>query len=201
MREMFTQHVGIVLAMLCGVLVLLLGAFLSRRRRRGARPIEIARVVTTSGATADAPVERQVAGSEAEALVREDGVAGIGLDRVEIAQALEDAEKDGLEHKLPALHLALARCQIADGEPEAAAELLRKSILGAAKADDKATHAAARVLLGDIAHARGDATTACEHWQMARALFHELGNGDEHAAVEGRMLKNGCPTDWVLTDF
>ena len=47
----------------------------------------------------------------------------------------------------------------------------------------------------------GDLTTACEHWQIARALFHELKQGRDHAAVETRMLRNGCPTDWVLTDF
>ncbi len=65
----------------------------------------------------------------------------------------------------------------------------------------KAIHAKARVALGDLAHANGDPTTACEHWQIARALFHEL----KQAAITPRSrracCKNGCPTDWVLTDF
>jgi hypothetical protein len=78
---------------------------------------------------------------------------------------------------------------------------LRKSIRGAAGAELKETHARARLALGDLAHESGDLTTACEHWQIARALFHELKQSREHDAAEQRMLRNGCPTDWVLTDF
>jgi hypothetical protein len=57
------------------------------------------------------------------------------------------------------------------------------------------------VVLGDLAHKDGDLTTACEHWQIARALFVELKQDGAHESVEVRMLRNGCPTDWVLTDF
>jgi hypothetical protein len=32
-------------------------------------------------------------------------------------------------------------------------------------------------------------------------LFHELREVEDHAEAEQRMLRNGCPTDWVLTDF
>jgi len=87
------------------------------------------------------------------------------------------------------------------GETSAAADLLRKSILGATSAGQKDTHAKARLALGDIAHSNGDPATACEHWQIARSLFRELRQSGEHDAVEGRMRRNGCPTDWVLTDF
>ena len=87
------------------------------------------------------------------------------------------------------------------GETSAAAELLRQSIRAATSAGHKDAHAKARLALGDLAQAGGDPVTACEHWQIARSLFRELRRSREHDAVEARMRRNGCPTDWVLTDF
>ncbi len=123
------------------------------------------------------------------------------LDGAALAAAVHDAETRGEKGRLPGLYLSLAQCRIQEGETADAEEFLRKSIRGAASAELKATHARARLALGDIAHKSGDLTTACEHWQIARALFHELNERREHEAVESRMLRNGCPTDWVLTDF
>lgn len=122
-------------------------------------------------------------------------------DAAMLTAAVQEAETNGHMEKLPELYLSMARCEIEAGKTNEAEELLRKSILGAGSSQQKSVHAQARLTLGDLVHARGDFTTACEHWQIARALFHELKQPHEHEAVEGRMLRNGCPTDWVLTDF
>jgi hypothetical protein len=62
-------------------------------------------------------------------------------------------------------------------------------------------HGAARLALGEAAHLAGDLTSACEQWQMARTAFLEGGDTEQHDRIEKRMRENGCPTDWVLTDF
>lgn len=124
-----------------------------------------------------------------------------GLDTPSIEKAIREAEAKGQPDKLPSLYYVLAQRLIETGETVRAQELLRRSIRGAATADQDEVHARARVGLGDLAHADGDLTTACEHWQIARALFVELKQHGGHEAVEARMLRNGCPTDWVLTDF
>jgi hypothetical protein len=123
------------------------------------------------------------------------------LDAAALMAAVAEAEGSGQIRRLPGLYLSLARWRLDSGETGVAEDLLRKSIRGATAADLKDTHAKARVALGDIAHAGGDLATACEHWQIARALFRELRQSREHDAVDARMQRNGCPTDWVLTDF
>lgn len=87
------------------------------------------------------------------------------------------------------------------GEEEAAAESLRNAIILATKIGNRQLHAAARLELGDIAQVQGDLHTACEHWQMARSLYEEEQSDRDAKRCESRMMSNGCPTDWVLTDF
>lgn len=123
------------------------------------------------------------------------------LDGAALMTAVGEAEATGQVRRLPGLYLSLAQWRLASGETGAAEDLLRKSIRGATTAGLEDTHAKARLALGDIAHAGGDLATACEHWQIARTLFRELRQSREHDAVETRMRRNGCPTDWVLTDF
>jgi hypothetical protein len=55
--------------------------------------------------------------------------------------------------------------------------------------------------LAEAAYISGDLTSACEHWHLARGAYLASGQIEEHARVEKRMRDNGCPTDWVLTDF
>lgn len=62
-------------------------------------------------------------------------------------------------------------------------------------------HATARMALAERALDDNDLTTACEHWQMARSAFESSGRSDAQKHVEALMSDNGCPTDWVLTDF
>ena len=124
-----------------------------------------------------------------------------GLDTPAVERAIREAKARGQQDQLPSLYYVLAHRTIETGEMAKVQELLRMSIRNAKRAGQEQVHAQARVTLGDLAHTEGDLTTACEHWQIARALFVELKQHADHEAVEARMLRNGCPTDWVLTDF
>lgn len=168
--------VGVVVAALLATLGALLVRNL-RRRRRAPAAATVAEELT-------APVAK---------IATIDGPA--------LLAAVEEAEAEGAARRLPGLYLSLAQWRIDSGDAAPAGELLRKSIRGASTAGLKDTHAKARVALGDLAQAAGDPVTACEHWQIARQLFHELGQRSDFDAVDARMLRNGCPTDWVLTDF
>lgn len=177
MKEMLAQTVGsgpvIVAALMIAALALIL---LLALRRRGQRRRE------ASSALAEAPVPT-------------------ALDAAALTAALSEAQAGGQQRRLPGLYLSLARCRLDEGKTAAAEELLRKCILAAVEAGLEEAHARARLALGDIAQAGGDLATACEHWQIARGIFFQLKRERDHHAVEGRMLRNGCPTDWVLTDF
>lgn len=115
--------------------------------------------------------------------------------------AVKEAEAEGADARLAGLYLTLAQRQLDNGEAHDAAEMMRKAIRAATASGQKSAHAKARVALGDLVQASGDPATACEHWQIARTLFHELGQRSDFDAVDARMLRNGCPSDWVLTDF
>lgn len=78
---------------------------------------------------------------------------------------------------------------------------LRRAIVLATQLGDTVVHAAARLELGDHVAMRDDMTTACEHWQMARQIYWDESRAAELASVDQRMIKAGCPTDWVLNDF
>ncbi len=183
MRETLAQNAGIVWALL-GALFVICGLFVIalRRRRRTRRVAAVPSHPSTLHLVASVVTPKR-------------------LDSAELTAAVRDAETNGQHEKLPELYFSLAKCRIEAGEASDAEELLRKCIRGAARLQRKVVHARARVALGDLAHDNGDATTACEHWQIARALYFELKQSHDHDAVEMRMLKNGCPTDWVLTDF
>lgn len=127
-------------------------------------------------------------------------------EREAIAVAIADAENVALKSEraagsLAELYLALAVLERKAGDEAAAAPLLRKSVVLAQEAGHAAIHAKARLELGDQAQASGDLPTACEHWQIARALFDQLDMADLKADAAARMHENRCPTDWVLTDF
>jgi len=180
MTEMLTQPVGTGLLFVAALLVsaFALVLFLALRRRRR---------------------HRREAPSEAQALA--EVAPPSGLDAAALTAALSEAEAAGQRRRLPGLYLSLARCRLDEGKTAAAEELLRLCILAAAEPGLDETHARARLALGDIAQAAGDLATACEHWQIARGIFFQLNRSSDHDAAERRMLRNGCPTDWVLTDF
>lgn len=118
-----------------------------------------------------------------------------------LTKDIERAERSGEQAKLPSLFIALASHKLAGGDVVEASDLLRNSIRLSVSLGRHEEHARARLELGDIARTAGDLTTACEHWQIARRLFHQLAHAEQLAAAESRMSDHGCPTDWVLNDF
>ena len=118
----------------------------------------------------------------------------------EIEASLERAEVAGRDNDVALLSLYLARRRKAAGQADYV-EGIRRCIRLAAQLGLKELHGEARLDLGDEARAAGDLTTACEHWQIARALFEEAKLAAKRDSAEARMKRFGCPTDWVLNDF
>jgi tetratricopeptide (TPR) repeat protein len=118
-----------------------------------------------------------------------------------ILAVIENAIADGETTTLSGLYFKLAAAYGAEGDLRARMEALRSAAGNGALYGPHAAHAAARLALGEAAQAAGDLTSACEQWQLARTAFLEGGDTDQHARVEKQMRENGCPTDWVLTDF
>jgi len=116
-------------------------------------------------------------------------------------ERIREAEAAGDTRALAGLYLASAREARENGSSDEAANRLRASIRASATGKDRQTQAEARLELADIAREAGDLTTACEHWQIARALFHEDARKGEVFATETLMRRHGCPTDWILNDF
>lgn len=125
-------------------------------------------------------------------------VADIGAIADKIAAAEANDSRKG---ELAALYLELARAYVADGRGDAALGAFRSAAGNGALHGPADVHAEARLALGEVAQAAGDLTGACEQWQIAKSVFHDLGMRDAHGKVDARMRANGCPTDWVLTEF
>lgn len=107
-----------------------------------------------------------------------------------------DAIGEQAEH-----HLALADRHHIDGDDTKRLSALRSAAGLAARGGVHHVHAAARLQLAELAFESGDLTEACEQWQLARVALLASGQNAEHDALDERMRANGCPTDWVLTDF
>ena len=118
-----------------------------------------------------------------------------------LLRAIEEAERGGQEKDLAGLYLQHARELLNDARSADAAQVFTKCVRFAAKHDQRLIQAEARLELGDVARTNGDLTTACEHWQLARTLLHEMKKLSEFDTVDRKMRQNGCPTDWVLNDF
>lgn len=120
---------------------------------------------------------------------------------VDWAARVAGAEAAGDQRALASAYLAYARAELAAGRTEAAAGHLRTSLRAATQGRSPALQAEARLELAELARAAGDLTTACEHWQIARSLFHDLADAARLGETERLMRQHGCPTDWVLNDF
>jgi hypothetical protein len=99
------------------------------------------------------------------------------------------------------IYLQLARLLSAQGDEAACLVALRSAAGLAVQHGPRSVHAEARLELAEAAYKAGDLTGACEQWQMARTALLDDGQKEAHARVDKRMRDNGCPTDWVLTDF
>lgn len=118
-----------------------------------------------------------------------------------IGKKIEAALARGEKTLLSCLYYELAAGHERLGKVDARMSALRSAAGYGALHGPPEAHAAARLALGEAAHRAGDLTTACEQWQMARTAYLQAGDTEHHARVEKRMRENGCPTDWVLTDF
>jgi hypothetical protein len=166
------------------------------RTRQPTRQAEIMSVIHTdrplSGDENEAAAEAAVPAPD---LPKPEAKATDWPQRIEAAEAAKDLAS------VASHYLSFAREEIAAGQAERAAEHLRSSVRAAAKGKFAAIQAEARLELADLARVAGDLTTACEHWQIARGLFHQLQQAAELGETEKLMQQHGCPTDWVLNDF
>lgn len=115
-----------------------------------------------------------------------------------LTQALAHAEAIGDDAEEARLSLEIGR-RLPHGD--AAERHLRRAVILATQLRDTRLHSAARLELGDRVAARGDMTTACEHWQIARQIYWDENRANDLAEADRRMIAAGCPTDWVLNDF
>lgn len=116
-----------------------------------------------------------------------------------IEERLKAAKAAG--EPLAELYLTLGRARLTAGDEREGLECLRSAAGLAARSGPALVHAEARIELAEAALRSGDPTSACEHWQMARMAFLDIGDAASGDKVDKRMRSNGCPTDWVLTDF
>lgn len=183
------------------VLVLIVLFFLLAAARRNSR-----QNAADGASEADSPVgptPLPVMSGATEVLTEASERPAIQLhDQADALQVeVEAAEEADETIKLAHLYLQLGRARIAAGEEQAGLEALRSSAGLAALYKAPRIHAEARLELAEAAIRHGDPTTACEHWQMARMAFLDEGDKKEGDKIDRRMRAQGCPTDWVLTDF
>ncbi|MDX2258418.1 MAG: hypothetical protein NW205_05820 [Hyphomicrobiaceae bacterium] len=115
--------------------------------------------------------------------------------------AIRQAEEARDPMRIARLLLERALAALAASDLAAAGRDLRRATLIAAEHGYRDIHARCRLELAGLAEADGDLITACEHWHMARDLYREERATALADDIESRMRRNGCPTDWVLTQF
>lgn len=190
---------------LCLLVVLLLLA--RARRRRNAAQQNGSVPEALYGASLESPGLKDQRLEEGEAAKIEtrgakpqpsvDPVTAIATLKVELKSAMLSQPKTALAP----IYLELARQCFAAGDETGYLEALRSAAGVASLHGPLEVHAEVRLELAEAALRAGDTIGACEHWQMARVAFEECGQRDAQDRVDQQMRANGCPTDWVLTDF
>lgn len=125
----------------------------------------------------------------------------LGEDVGTIDRRIDAAKAADNKAVLADLYLAQARAYQKLGDEKARMAALTSAAGCGSLYGPEASHASARMQLAEAAYSAGDLTSACEHWHLARGAFLASGQSEEHARVEKLMRDNGCPTDWVLTEF
>jgi hypothetical protein len=115
--------------------------------------------------------------------------------------AIAEAKASHDDAGLSGLSVELARLMIARSASQQAALQLQSAVIAARRSNLPALHAEARIELAELAIRDGDLTLACEHWQMAKLMFHETNNRLDRDRIADLMRQHRCPTDWVLTNF
>ena len=139
--------------------------------------------------------------NKAEAIKVEVSRPDEGMTEDVIEHKIKTAESRGETASLAGLYLDLGRARRKLGLDKEALDAMLSAAGTGSMYGPKAMHAEARLELAEVAYRAGDLTTACEHWQIARTALQDDGQASGAAAVDKRMRDNGCPTDWVLTDF
>lgn len=188
-------------------LIAILARLLRARRRRLAAAREAAPLTLTSAQAANQPVAAAPAASPRAAIPSPAAAPAPSIptpttDPIASLQSKIDAAmKVQPNSTLAPMFLEMARHHKAAGNESSYLAALRSAAGLAAQHGPRATHADARLQLAEAAFVAGDLTGACEQWQIARDALRDDGQKDAHARVDQRMRDNGCPTDWVLTDF
>lgn len=156
---------------------------------------------TSAAETANAVPEMATPAAEATATPPADERTLTPSSPVDWPTLIAEAAERGDNAALASAHLGYAKAEIAEGRNAQAGNQLRACLQFAARTRNRPLQAEARLELAELSRAEGDLTTACEHWQIARALFHELSSKRELDETETLMRTHGCPTDWVLNDF
>ena len=179
------------------VLFVLLSVLMARKQAKRqrllsayAKPADIERESIQETAT---PMNSMTPHTSARSLARNEIVA--------IERQIADAKASGKHHVMAAMYLDLAAQNRALGLDKEAQSALRSAAGIGSQYGPEYVHATARIALAEAAFENGDLTTACEQWQLARTAFQRDGNAAEADGIDKRMRANGCPTDWVLTDF
>lgn len=190
---------------LCLLVVLLLVARARKRRnaaqQNGSVPTALYGASLKSpgptelGLKDDGVAETEARGVQAKPPV--DTATRIAALKLELKSAMLSQQKTALAP----IYLELARQCFAAGDESGYLEALRSAAGIASLHGPLEVHAEVRLELAEAAMRAGDTIGACEHWQMARVAFEECGQRDAQDRVDQKMRANGCPTDWVLTDF
>ena len=173
-------------------------------RPRRAEPLGVAmtfeerRGKDAAGPVGEAALEPELAAA-AEPQAADDGGTP-GREGV-LIEALAAAEARGDHLQLTQDGIVLSHLLIARGATAEAKALLTKTAMVATRAKLAEQNAAARIELAEIAREEGDMTTACEHWQLAKQLFHEIDRKADAQRMGDKLRLNHCPTDWFLTGF
>lgn len=130
-----------------------------------------------------------------QTLISESDQEGSLLLTISAAKAIDD------DAVLSSASVELARLLIARSARQDASQHLHAAVVAARRSNLPGPHAAARVELAELAYRDGDLTTACEHWQMAKLMFHETERRTDRDRIAEVMRQHRCPTDWVLTNF
>ncbi len=118
-----------------------------------------------------------------------------------LSAVVEEAKSARDDALLSRSSVALARLLLARSARPQASTLLQSAVMAARRAKLPVVHAEARIELAELALIEGDLTSACEHWQMAKLMFHETGRRSDQERMADLMRIHRCPTDWILTNF
>ena len=122
-------------------------------------------------------------------------------DEMSLRRSLQRSIAKGETKAMLTASMKLSRLLLDRGERKEADGLLREATSVASKSQFLEEHAEVRVELANLAKQDGDMTSACEHWQIALQLYHDLNRKEDRDEIAKCMKDCGCPTAWFLNSF